>query len=54
MKGRLAKLRDIIKDEGFETYSDDDEERGGFTFIETSIQVSNRNVSPNFLTTRCI
>jgi hypothetical protein len=32
MKGRLSKLRDIIKDEGFETYID--EERGDFTFIE--------------------
>ena len=32
LKGRLSKLRNIIKGEGFETYID--EERGGFTFIE--------------------
>jgi hypothetical protein len=32
MKGRLSKLRDVIKAEGFETYSD--EQRGDFTFIE--------------------
>ena len=32
MKGRLSNLRDVIKAEGFETYSD--EERGDFTFIE--------------------
>jgi ubiquinone/menaquinone biosynthesis C-methylase UbiE len=32
MKGRLSKLRDVIKAEGFETYID--EERGDFTFIE--------------------
>jgi hypothetical protein len=31
-KGRLSKLRDIIKVEGFEIYID--EERGDFTFIE--------------------
>jgi hypothetical protein len=32
LKGRLSKLRDVIKAEGFETYLD--EERGDFTFIE--------------------
>ena len=32
LKGRLSKLRDIIKKQGFEIYSD--EERGDFTFIE--------------------
>ena len=32
MKGRLSKLRDVIKGEGFEIYTDD--ERGDFTFIE--------------------
>ena len=32
MRGRLSKLRDIIKVEGFETYID--EQRGDFTFIE--------------------
>ena len=32
MKGRLLKLRDVIKAEGFETYLD--EERADFTFIE--------------------
>jgi SAM-dependent methyltransferase len=32
LKGRLSNLRDIIKAEGFETYSD--EERGDFTVIE--------------------
>ncbi len=32
MKGRLSKLRDIIKEQGFEIY--EDEERGDFTFIE--------------------
>ena len=32
LKGRLSKLRDIIKKEGFEIYSD--EEKGDFTFIE--------------------
>jgi ubiquinone/menaquinone biosynthesis C-methylase UbiE len=30
--GRLSKLRDVIKAEGFETYID--EERGDFTLIE--------------------
>lgn len=33
MKGRLSKLRDVIKAEGFDIYTD--EERGDFTFIET-------------------
>jgi superfamily II DNA or RNA helicase len=32
LKGRLSKLRDIIKQQGFEIY--EDEERGDFTFIE--------------------
>ena len=32
LKGRLSKLRDIIKKQGFEIYSD--EEKGDFTFIE--------------------
>jgi len=32
LKGRLSKLCDIIKAEGFEIYTD--EERGDFTFIE--------------------
>ena len=32
MKGRLSKLRDVIKQRGFEIY--EDEERGDFTFIE--------------------
>jgi SAM-dependent methyltransferase len=32
LKGRLSKLRDLIKEQGFEIYSD--EERGDFTFIE--------------------
>jgi Hypothetical methyltransferase len=32
MKGRLSNLRDEIKKQGFDTYSD--EERGDFTFIE--------------------
>jgi ubiquinone/menaquinone biosynthesis C-methylase UbiE len=32
LKGRLSKLRDVIKVEGFETYSD--EGRGDFIFIE--------------------
>jgi hypothetical protein len=32
MKGRLSKLRDVIKQLGFEIY--EDEERGDFTFIE--------------------
>jgi len=32
LKGRLSKLRDAIKAEGFDTYID--EERGDFTFIE--------------------
>jgi hypothetical protein len=30
--GRLSKLREIIKEQGFEIYSD--EERGDFTLIE--------------------
>jgi cyclopropane fatty-acyl-phospholipid synthase-like methyltransferase len=30
--GRLSKLRDVIKDHGFEIY--DDEQLGDFTFIE--------------------
>jgi hypothetical protein len=34
LKGRLSKLRDIIKKQGFEIYSD--EEKGDFTFIEAS------------------
>jgi SAM-dependent methyltransferase len=32
IKGRLSNLRDIIKEQGFEIYSDED--RGDFTFIE--------------------
>lgn len=32
MKGRLSKLRDILKAEGFDIYTY--EERGDFTFIE--------------------
>jgi ubiquinone/menaquinone biosynthesis C-methylase UbiE len=32
IKGRLSNLRQIVKDQGFEIYSD--EERGDFTFIE--------------------
>jgi ubiquinone/menaquinone biosynthesis C-methylase UbiE len=32
LKGRLYKLRDVIKEQGFDIYSD--EERGDFTFIE--------------------
>jgi hypothetical protein len=32
LKGRLSNLRDAIKEQGFEIYSD--EERGDFTFIE--------------------
>jgi hypothetical protein len=32
MKGRLSNIRDIIKQQGFEIY--EDEERGDFTFIE--------------------
>jgi len=35
MKGRLSKLRDIIKGQGFEIYMD--EERGDFTFIEAKL-----------------
>ena len=31
-EGRLYKLRDVIKEQGFEIYTD--EERGDFTFIE--------------------
>jgi hypothetical protein len=32
MKGRLSNLRDVVKAEGFEIYTN--EERGHFTFIE--------------------
>jgi ribosomal RNA-processing protein 8 len=32
LKGRLSKLRDILREQGFEIYID--EERGDFTFIE--------------------
>jgi 16S rRNA G1207 methylase RsmC len=32
LKGRLSKIRDVIKEKGFEIYTD--EERGDFTFIE--------------------
>ena len=32
LKGRLSKLRDVLKEQGFEIYTD--EERGDFTFIE--------------------
>jgi hypothetical protein len=32
VKGRLSNLRQIVKEQGFEIYSD--EERGDFTFIE--------------------
>jgi hypothetical protein len=32
MNGRLSKLRDVLTEQGFEIYSD--EERGDFTFIE--------------------
>ena len=32
MKGGLSKLHDVIKEEGFEIYTD--EGRGDFTFIE--------------------
>jgi len=32
MRGRLSNIRDKIKQQGFEIY--EDEERGGFTFIE--------------------
>jgi 16S rRNA G1207 methylase RsmC len=32
IKGRLSNLRQIVKDQGFEIYSD--EERGDFTIIE--------------------
>ena len=32
VSGRLSKLRDVIKEQGFEQYSY--EERGDFTFIE--------------------
>jgi hypothetical protein len=32
MKGRLSKLRDILREQGFKTYAD--EEKGDFTFIE--------------------
>jgi hypothetical protein len=33
LKGRLSKLRDVLREQGFEIYTD--EERGDFTFIET-------------------
>jgi Hypothetical methyltransferase len=33
LKGRLSSLRERLKEQGFETYSD--EERGDFTFIES-------------------
>ena len=36
LKGRLSKLRDVIKEKGFEIYTD--EERGDFTFIKTRDQ----------------
>ena len=32
LKGRLSKLRDVLREQGFEIYTD--EERGDFTFIE--------------------
>jgi hypothetical protein len=32
-KGRLSRLRDVIKEHGYEIYTD--EEKGDFTFIET-------------------
>jgi hypothetical protein len=32
LKGRLSKLRDVLIEQGFEIYTD--EERGDFTFIE--------------------
>jgi hypothetical protein len=32
VKGRLSNLRQIVKEQGFEIYSD--EEKGDFTFIE--------------------
>ena len=32
LKGRLSKLRDLIREHGFDIYSD--EEKGEFTFIE--------------------
>jgi ribosomal RNA-processing protein 8 len=32
LKGRLSKLRDVLKEQGFEIYTD--EKRGDFTFIE--------------------
>jgi hypothetical protein len=31
-KGRLSRLRNIVKDHGYEIYTD--EEKGDFTFIE--------------------
>ena len=31
-RGRLSRLRDVIKEHGFEIYND--EQRGDFTFIE--------------------
>jgi hypothetical protein len=31
-KGRLSRLRNIVKDQGYEIYTD--EEKGDFTFIE--------------------
>jgi 16S rRNA G1207 methylase RsmC len=35
MKGRLSKLREVLTEQGFEIYSD--EQRGDFTFIEARI-----------------
>ena len=32
LKGRLSKLRDVLREQDFEMYSD--EEKGDFTFIE--------------------
>jgi hypothetical protein len=32
LKGTLSKLRDVLREQGFEIYTD--EERGDFTFIE--------------------
>jgi len=32
VSGRLSRLRDVIKENGFEIYND--EQRGDFTFIE--------------------
>ncbi len=35
MKGRLSKLRDVITEQGFDIYTD--EEKGNFTFIEARL-----------------